>query len=50
MTRKPFVVSVRDDDRSELLRRLAAALEPKPMLGEQTSIYKRDAVKSTLQE
>ena len=50
MTRKPFIVVARDDERNELLRRLAVALAPKPVRDEQVPIYKRIPIKPADQE
>ena len=50
MKSKPFIASARDDDRGELLRRLAAALEPKPLKDGLSSSDKSRSAKSTVQE
>ena len=46
----PFIVASKDEERSELLRRLAAALEPKPLHDGKTLTANRSGTKSTEQE
>lgn len=50
MKSRPFSVGPKDDERSELLRRLAAALEPKPLKDGKTLSDKKGPPKSTDQE
>lgn len=50
MRRKAFIVNAREDERSELLRKLAAALGQRPAEDEHASSAKRAALKSTDQE
>lgn len=50
MKSKPFIGEARDDERSELLRRLAAALEPKPLHEGRVSTSTSIAAKTTVQK